>query len=93
MECYYRSEPEVRGYRQRMYTIWIERDQFDISEQRLADQVRTIMRNKWFTSEELDEIKRRAMREEREEIEEEHEIQEGHMTSGSKTEEVEEGRL
>ena len=80
----------MRGYRQTMYTIWIERDQFDISENRLADQERTIMRNKWLTSEELDEIKRKIIREEIEEIEEEHQMQEEHMLSGSETEEVEE---
>ena len=60
MECYYRSKPESRGYRKRMHTIWKERDMFDISEQRLVDQARTIIKKEWFTSEELDEIKRYA---------------------------------
>ena len=57
MECYFESRPDVRGYRRRMHDIWRERGGFDISEQRLADQVRTIKRDDWFTEEELDEIK------------------------------------
>ena len=48
------------GYRQRMHNIWKENEGFNITEQRLADQVRTIKNKGWFTSEELDEIERKA---------------------------------
>ena len=58
--CYYKSRPDEKGYRQCMYNIWKDQSEFDITEQRLADQVRTIKKNKWFTTEEMDEIKREA---------------------------------
>ena len=60
LECYYRSRPQELGYRQRMHNIWKENEGFNITEQRLADQVRTIKNKGWFTSEELDEIERKA---------------------------------
>ena len=40
MECFIRSKPENRGYRRRMISIWQDRGMFEISEQRLADQVK-----------------------------------------------------
>ena len=40
MECFIRSKPENRGYRRRMISIWQDRVMFEISEQRLADQVK-----------------------------------------------------
>jgi len=39
-----------------MYELWKERGGFDISEERLADQARTIMKHKHFTEEELNGI-------------------------------------
>ena len=48
------------GYRQRMHKIWKQNGGFNITEQRLADQVKTIKNKAWFTSEELDEIERMA---------------------------------
>ena len=65
MECYFKSRPDVRGYRRRMHNIWMDSGGFDISEQRLADQVRIIRRDKWFREEELDEIKETIHEEER----------------------------
>ena len=65
MECYYLSKPvdengrPVRGYRQRMHAVWKERGLQKITEQRLCDQARAIRKNEWFTSVELDEIRRR----------------------------------
>ena len=65
MECYYLSKPvdesgrPVRGYRQRMHAVWKERGLPKITEQRLCDQARAIRKNEWFTSVELDEIRRR----------------------------------
>ena len=60
MECYYKSKLDETGYRQRMHNTWNENGGFDISETRLADQVRMIRRNKWFTPVELDELKIRV---------------------------------
>ena len=57
MKCYFRSRPEARGYRKRMFNIWKETGGFDTSEQRLADQVRVIKKDNWFTLEELDELR------------------------------------
>lgn len=56
MGCYYRSDPGTRGDMRRMAKIWEERDEFELTENRLAMQARTIIRKKWFTTEELDEI-------------------------------------
>ena len=63
MECYYLPKPvdesgrPVRGYRQRMHAVWKERGLQKITELRLCDQARKV--RKWFTSVELDEIRRR----------------------------------
>ena len=65
MECYYLSKPvdesgrPVRGYRQRMHAVWKERGLQKATEQRPCDQARAIRKNEWFTSVELDEIRRR----------------------------------
>ena len=65
MECYYLSKPvdesgrPVRGYRQRVHTVWKERGLPKITEQRLCDQARVIRKNEWFTSLELNEVRRR----------------------------------
>ena len=56
MKCYYLSDPEVTGYRKTMFLNWNDNGGFEISEQRLSDQVRVIKRNKYFADEELDEI-------------------------------------
>ena len=40
LDCYFRSIPEKRGYRQRMIEPWNERGMFKITEQRMADQER-----------------------------------------------------
>jgi hypothetical protein len=63
MECYYSSEPNNIGYRQRMHRAWRERGHFQMDEQRMADQVRNIRKRKWFTDEELDEIKESVLQE------------------------------
>ena len=49
----------VRVYRQRMHAVWKERGLQKITEQRLCDQARAIRKNEWFTSVELDQIRRR----------------------------------
>ena len=74
MECYYLSnamdenDKTVRGYRQRMHRIWNEREMFKCSEQRLCDQARAIRKNEWLTLVELEEIKRRVLQEDEQEV-------------------------
>ena len=58
MECFIRSKPENRGYRRRMISIWQDRGMFEISEQRLADQVKQIKHNQWLTKVEVEEMSR-----------------------------------
>ena len=63
MECFYKSRrPSDRGYRQRMHGMWKElvgkETTKDVSEQRLADQARTILKNNWFSAVEMEEIQR-----------------------------------
>ena len=60
IECWIRSEPTKRKYRQRMKQIWDEIGVFDMTEQRLADQARQIRTNKWLTDVEIEEIERRC---------------------------------
>lgn len=61
LKCYYESlVPGKRGYRKRMYNNWVNSEGFDTTEQRLADQVRNIIKSKWFSELELDEIKKVA---------------------------------
>ena len=49
MECYLLSEPKVRGYRKRMLSLWLNKEIFWVSEQRLIDQPYTVRRNSWMT--------------------------------------------
>ena len=46
IECWIRSEPLKRKYRQRMKKIWDEIGFFSVTEQRLAHQTRQIRTNK-----------------------------------------------
>ena len=58
MKCYIKSNPGTRGYRKRMTAIWREIGEFEISEQRLADQARAIKVNSWLSDIEIEELKR-----------------------------------
>ncbi|KAJ7341139.1 hypothetical protein JRQ81_004915 [Phrynocephalus forsythii] len=59
MKCYYRAEPEKRGYQKRMHQLWKqEYPNSSITELRLPDQRRNIIRNKVFSKVELEEIQR-----------------------------------
>ena len=70
MECYYLSKPidedgkPIRGYRKRMHAIWKERQELDVTEQRICDQARMILKNGWLADLELENIKRRVFNEE-----------------------------
>lgn len=55
-ECFMRSVPPKRAYRQRIMRIWKEKGMFNVSEKRLADQVRVVLRSGWLTTIELEEI-------------------------------------
>lgn len=56
MKCYLMSKSSKRGHR--MYDLWQEIGIFEITEQRLADQVRVIKGNEWLLKVEKEEIKR-----------------------------------
>ena len=60
--CYFRSNPAKRGYRKRMIEIWTEFGWFKITNQRFADQVRTIKKNGWFSNLEILEIHQQIYR-------------------------------
>ena len=60
MKCYVMGNPSKRGYRQGMLQLWESKGKFNVSEQRLADQVCTIKQNQWFTDIELEELTRAA---------------------------------
>ena len=59
-ECWIKSEPSKRKYRQRMKKIWDEIRVFPVTEQRLADQTRQIRVNKWLRDTEIEEIDKRC---------------------------------
>ena len=60
MECYLLSQPKIRGYRKRMLSLWLQKDMFWVSEQRLVDQANTIRRNSWMTELEIEELERKV---------------------------------
>ena len=62
LECYFRSNPSQRGYRKRMIEIWQELSTFQTTNQRLADQVRTIIKKVWFSDLELLEIHQKTLK-------------------------------
>ena len=37
MECYFLSEPKIRGYRKHMLSLWLQKGMFWVSEERLVD--------------------------------------------------------
>ena len=59
MECYL-SEPKIRGYRNQMLSLWLQKGMFWVSEQRLVDQANTIRRNSWITKLEIEELERKV---------------------------------
>ena len=50
----------MRGYRKRMHNIWHERNNAPQTEQRLADQIRGIMKNNWLSVIEREEIEKKT---------------------------------
>ena len=49
LHCYFKSNPSQRSYKKRMIEIWQECARFQTTSQRLADQVRTIIKKGWFS--------------------------------------------
>ena len=60
MEWYLLSEPNIRRYRKRMLSLWLQNGMFWVSEQRLVDQANTIRRNSWMTELEIEELERKV---------------------------------
>ena len=56
MHCYYISMYGRNGYRKRMHVIWNEMRMFTVTEQRLVDQKNNILKRKWPSDLELEEI-------------------------------------
>ena len=69
-ECYARSKPERRGYRKRLLDLWkaynTNTELTEVTEQRLADQVRQIKNKKWLETAEREEIYQRIRDEDQE---------------------------
>ena len=55
MQCY---EYGRNGYRKRTHVIWNEMGMFNVTEQRLVDHKNNILKRKWLSDLELDEIQR-----------------------------------
>ena len=70
MECYPLSGPKFRGYRKRMLSLWLNKGMFWVSEQRLDDQANAILRNRWMTELEIEELERNLIVTERAENDE-----------------------
>ena len=58
MQCYYRKEYEGNGYRKRMHATWNEMRMFNVTGQRLVDQKNNILKRKWLSDLELEEIQK-----------------------------------
>ena len=62
MVCYLLSEPKIRGYRERMLSLSLQKGMFWVSEQRLVDQAHTIRSNSWMTELEIEELEKKVTR-------------------------------
>ena len=60
MECYLLSEPKIRGYTKCMLSLWLQKDMFWVSEQRLVDLANAIHRNSWMTELEIEKLERKV---------------------------------
>ena len=60
MEYYYEGEPDRRGFMKRMIRNWDDKCLFQLSAQRLLDQVKVIKTNECFCKVELEEIRRKV---------------------------------
>ena len=61
LHCYFAANPSSSGYRMRMYELWSGRNPgWDITEQRVADQALSLLRQNVFTSVELQYLQQQA---------------------------------
>ena len=60
MQCYYISECGRNRCKKRMHAIWNEMGMFNVTEQRLVDQKNKILKRKWLSDLELEEIQRNS---------------------------------
>ena len=58
MQCYCRGLYGRSGYRKRMHAIWNEMIMFSVTEQRSVDQKNNILKRKWPSDLELEEMQR-----------------------------------
>ena len=65
MRCVYQNDATKREYKKQMMKIWREIEVFEVTEQRLADEIRVIRTNGWLSEVELDEIHRKIKEEEK----------------------------
>ena len=63
MKCYYESKPEEMGYRKRLLSIREGKGLFNVSKQRLCDQVRQIKKKSWLSVLQMEEICREVEKE------------------------------
>ena len=59
MKCYLLSEPKIKEHWKRMLSLWLQKDMFWVSEQRLIDLANTIRRSSWMTELEIQELERK----------------------------------
>ena len=57
MTFFYQSRPDTRGYIRRLHNLWTEHGKFECSEERLAGQARSILKNNLLSDIELAEIR------------------------------------
>ena len=58
VECYYESVSSKNGYRKIILQLWLQKDRFHVTQQRLVDQADQIRKKKWLNDLELEEIRR-----------------------------------
>ena len=61
MECYYKSRlSRDLGCMERMHDLWIDEGMVVLTKKELADQARSLLKRKYFSEDELKEIRDRA---------------------------------
>ena len=58
MQCYYGSDYGKNGYRKRIHAIWNKMGMFNVTEQTLVDQKNNILKRKWLSDLDLEELQR-----------------------------------
>ena len=58
MQCYYGRDYGKNGYRKRIHAIWNKMGMFNVTEQTLVDQKNNILKRKWLSDLDLEELQR-----------------------------------